>query len=55
RMDAKLFRPADSIDPAYGMALRAAAQQGVEIMVYDVKIDIARIELRRPVPLDLSF
>ena len=55
RMDAKLFRPADSIDPAYGMALRAAAQQGVEIMVYDVKIDMEKIELRRPVPFDLSL
>jgi sugar fermentation stimulation protein A len=55
RMDAKLFRPADAIDPAYGAALRDAARTGVEIMVYDVSIDTARIELRRRIPFDLSL
>jgi sugar fermentation stimulation protein A len=55
RMDAKMFRPADSIDPAYGAALRDAVSAGVEIMVYDVKIDLAKIELRRPIPFDLSL
>ncbi len=54
RMDARCFRPADHIDPAYGRALRCAVQQGVEIMVWDVKIDLNKIELRRPVPYDLS-
>jgi sugar fermentation stimulation protein A len=54
RMDAKLFRPADAIDPAYGKALRAAVQNGVEILVYDVKINMKKIELRRSVSFDLS-
>jgi sugar fermentation stimulation protein A len=54
RMDANLFRPADAIDPTYGAALRDAVRTGVEIMVYDVLIDTAKIELRRRIPFDLS-
>jgi sugar fermentation stimulation protein A len=54
RMDAKLFRPADAIDPAYGAALRDAVRTGVEIMVYDAHIDTTKIELRRRIPFDLS-
>ena len=54
RSDAHLFRPADFVDPDYGKALRTAVQQGVEIMAWDVKIDLHNIELHRPVPCDLS-
>jgi sugar fermentation stimulation protein A len=54
RSDARLFKPADLVDPEYGRALRAAVQHGVEIMVWDVKIDFMKIELHRPVPYDLS-
>ena len=54
RTDACLFKPADSIDPAYGKALRNAVQYGVEIMAWDVKIDLEKIELHRSVPYDLS-
>ena len=54
RTDAHLFKPADFIDPAYGRALRVAVQQGVEIMAWDVKIDLVKIELHNPVPYDLS-
>ena len=36
RMDAKIFKPADHIDPAYGKELRKAQKNGIEIMVYDV-------------------
>ncbi len=47
RMDAKLFRPADHIDPAYGNGLRKAVNDGVEIIVYDVIIDFKKIVLNR--------
>ena len=53
RMDAERFRPADEIDPEYGKELRRAYQNGVEILVYDVTIDLNRIGLRRPVPFEL--
>jgi sugar fermentation stimulation protein A len=49
RMDAGLFRPADHIDPVYGRELRKAVRNGVEIMVYDVSIDLKGIGLNRPV------
>lgn len=54
RMDARCFRPADHIDPSYGCALRRAVQNGVEIMAWDVMINLRKIALRRPVPCDLS-
>jgi sugar fermentation stimulation protein A len=55
RMDAKIFKPADHIDPAYGKELRKAHQNGVEIMVYDVDIDLKqrKIRLRNQVPFQL--
>ena len=49
RMDADFFRPADDIDPAYGRALRNAHAHGVEILVYDVCLDLDSISLNRPV------
>jgi sugar fermentation stimulation protein A len=53
RMDAARFAPADRIDPAYGEALRRAADAGVEPLAYDVEIDLERIRLRRAVPVVL--
>lgn len=53
RMDAALFRPADHIDPLYGRALREAAANGVEVIVYDVAMDLEGIELNRPLPYEL--
>ena len=50
RMDAREFRPADHIDPAYGRALRRACRRGVEIMVYDTRIDLTTIELNKQLP-----
>ncbi len=52
RMDAGLFRPADPIDPAYGQELRRAIQNGVEVIVYDVIIDLEGIELNREIPFE---
>ena len=50
RMDANVFKPADHIDPAYGQALRKAIKKGVEMMVYDVCIDLEKIKLGKPIP-----
>ena len=55
RMDARIFRPADHIDPAYGQELRKAVQKGVEVLAYDVTLDLEGIELRSALPSDLSF
>ncbi len=55
RMDARIFRPADHIDPAYGKELRRAVANGVEIIVYDVDIDLKGIRLRRPVASDFTI
>jgi sugar fermentation stimulation protein A len=53
RMDATIFAPADRIDPAYGMELRKTAAAGVEILAYDVKIDLEKISLRNLLPCRL--
>jgi len=53
RMDAERFQPADHIDPAYGQELRKAVQNGVEILVYDVAIDLEGISLNRRLPYQL--
>lgn len=51
RMDAAAFEPADAIDPAYGKALRRVIRAGVEILVYDVEIDLKGIRIRNPIPV----
>jgi sugar fermentation stimulation protein A len=53
RMDAKIFQPADHIDPAYGRELRQALKHGVEILVYDTRIDLKTIKLNRKIPYNL--
>ena len=53
RMDANRFEPADHIDPAYGEELRKAVSNGVEVLVYDVAMDIEGIRLNRPVPFQI--
>jgi sugar fermentation stimulation protein A len=52
-MDAKRFRPADHIDPAYGEELRRAFRNGVEVLVYDVFLNLEGITLNRRLPFDL--
>ena len=52
RQNADSFCPADHIDPAYGQQLRHARQQGVEILIYDVRIDLKQIAINAPVPVD---
>jgi sugar fermentation stimulation protein A len=55
RMDARSFAPADHIDAQYGKKLRQAAINGVEILVYDVRIDLAGIRLNERIPYDPNF
>lgn len=50
RMDAKIFKPADDIDKEYGLELRKAHQNGVEILVYDVTIDMDKIGVHKQLP-----
>ncbi len=54
RMDADRFGPADGIDPGYGAALREAAAVGVEVLAYDVAIDLRGIRLRRRLHVELG-
>ncbi len=53
RMDAETFRPADHIDPGYGRELRKAKANGVEILIYDVRLDLHGIELNRALPFEM--
>jgi len=53
RMDARIFKPADRIDPDYGRRLRWAVNRGVEILAYDVCIDLGGIQLNRKIPCEL--
>jgi len=54
RMDATSFAPADTIDPEYGKLLREAAKNGVELLAYDVAIDLECVRLKAPIHIDLS-
>ena len=53
RMDAQVFRPADNIDPAYGRRLRQAVEKGIEVLAYDVRIDLQGIELNKKITCEL--
>jgi sugar fermentation stimulation protein A len=53
RMDAANFKPADHIDPEYGKGLRRAFSRGLEILAYDVAIDLNGIKLNRRIPYEL--
>jgi sugar fermentation stimulation protein A len=55
RMDAQGFAPADHIDAEYGKKLRQAVKNGVEVLVYDVTIDLTGIRLNNRLPYELSF
>jgi sugar fermentation stimulation protein A len=53
RMDATVFTPADHIDPAYGNELRKALKNGVEIVAYDVALDLEGIRLNGRIPFEI--
>ena len=45
--------PADEIDPAYGKALREAAQAGVEVLAYGAEVTTEGLHLARRLPVRL--
>ena len=53
RMDARLFKPADFIDHAYGRELRKVIKKGVEIIVYDTILDLEGIKLKHALPYEV--
>ena len=54
RMDAEVFKPAAHIDPAYAEKLQEVHRHGgVEILVYDVHMDLEHIRLNRRIPFEL--
>lgn len=55
RMDASRFAPADEMDPEYGKKLREAARNGVEMIAWDVHVDLKGIRLNRNITMDLSL
>ncbi|RMH22407.1 MAG: DNA/RNA nuclease SfsA [Acidobacteria bacterium] len=54
RADARRFRPADEIDPAYGRVLRRAVAAGVEPLAYRMRVSPRGIELAGRLPVDLG-
>jgi sugar fermentation stimulation protein A len=50
RMDARKFSPADHIDALYARTLREVVKKGVEILAYDVDMDLKGIRLRNKIP-----
>lgn len=54
RMDAKVFKPAAMIDEIYARKLKKVSEKGVEIMVFDTRMDTRRIQLANAVPVDLN-
>jgi sugar fermentation stimulation protein A len=54
RMDARVFAPADQIDPVYGEKLRKAVENGVEIITRDTVLSTRKIRINSSVPVDLD-
>lgn len=50
RMDATAFQPANDIDPDYANMLERVYDQGVEVVIYDVSIDLKGIRINKPIP-----
>ncbi len=53
RGDVERFRPAESIDPAYGAELRKAAKAGVRMIALRCRVSIKGIEIERELPVEL--
>ena len=51
--DVKYLRPHDERDPAFGQALREAAENGVTVMAMDCAVDVDSMEIRLRVPVKL--
>jgi sugar fermentation stimulation protein A len=53
RMDTEIFRPAHHIDPDYSQELKRAVKEGVEILAYDVLLDLKGLSLNKKLPISL--
>jgi sugar fermentation stimulation protein A len=53
RADCESVEPADNIDPAYGAALRQAAEAGVEVFAWSTRVSPSAIRLAGPLPVHL--
>ncbi len=53
RMDVEIFAPAKEIDPDYALALKEAADKGVEVIVMQAKVSPNGIELVKKLPVEL--
>ena len=51
--DVKYLRPHDERDPAFGAALREAAENGVMVMAMDCAVDVDSMDIRLRVPVKL--
>jgi len=51
--DVKYMRPNDATDPAFGGALREAAENGVTVLAMDCAVTPDTMQLRLPVLVDL--
>ena len=51
--DVKYLHPNDVTDPAFGKALRDAAEAGVTVLAMDCAVTPESMQLRLPVPVDL--
>ena len=54
RSDGTTFKPAAHIDPAYAESLKEAYAKGVEILVYQAKVNPGSIVLRGEIPWELG-
>jgi len=54
REDALRFRPHDQSDPAFGRALREAAQRGVRVRAFRCRVQPEEISLDAPIPVNLE-
>ena len=54
RTDARDFSPAWHIDPDYSRMLISAQEAGVDVLVYDVRLDTSKITLNCELPLVLN-
>jgi len=51
--DVKYLHPNDATDPAFGAALRQAAESGVTVLAMDCAVDVDTMDIRLPVPVKL--
>ena len=51
--DVKYLHPNDATDPAFGAALRQAAENGVTVLAMDCAVDVDTMDIRRPVLVKL--